>query len=50
MKVLKDSIATHLHDEKTMLIAEIKEAIHNLKLVREGKLKAKPAKKLLSEL
>ncbi|MDB5282904.1 MAG: hypothetical protein JWO06_1979 [Bacteroidota bacterium] len=36
--------------EKALLMEEIKEAIDNLKLVRKGKLKARPAKELLDEL
>jgi molybdopterin-biosynthesis enzyme MoeA-like protein len=62
---IKDSKATHLlevlkglsyvkaktiSDEKALLIEEIKEAVENLKLVRKGKLKARPAKDLLDEL
>ena len=39
-----------LNEEKELLIAEIKEAIENVKLVRQGKLKARPAKELLDEL
>jgi hypothetical protein len=39
-----------LTDEKAELINEIKEAVENLKLVRQGKLKARPAKELLDEL
>ncbi|MFM9836637.1 MAG: hypothetical protein ACKVOQ_00150 [Cyclobacteriaceae bacterium] len=39
-----------LTDEKAELIAEIKEAVENLKLVRQGKLKARLAKELLDEL
>jgi hypothetical protein len=39
-----------LSDEKAVLIKEIKEAVSNLKLVRKGKLKARPAKDLLNEL
>jgi hypothetical protein len=41
---------TPLSDEKALLIEEIKEAVENLKLVRKGKLKARPAKDLLNEL
>ena len=41
---------TTLSDEKALLIEEIKEAVTNLKLVRKGKLKARPAKDLLDEL
>lgn len=37
-------------EEKTQLVDEIKEAVENLKLVRAGKLKARPAKELLNEL
>jgi hypothetical protein len=39
-----------ISEEKAMLIEEIKEAVDNLALVREGKLKARPAKDLLNEL
>lgn len=39
-----------LSDEKALLMEEIKEAVENLKLVRKGKLKARPAKDLLNEL
>jgi molybdopterin-biosynthesis enzyme MoeA-like protein len=39
-----------ISDEKALLIEEIKEAVENLKLVRQGKLKARPAKDLLNEL
>ncbi|MBY0433937.1 MAG: hypothetical protein K2U26_07495 [Cyclobacteriaceae bacterium] len=62
---IKDSKAVHLMEvlkslpyvkaktisnEKALLIEEIKEAVENLKLVRQGKLKARPAKELLDEL
>jgi hypothetical protein len=62
---IKDSKAKHLievlkslpyvktktiSDEKAILMDEIKEAVENLKLVREGKLEARPAKDLLNEL
>lgn len=62
---IKDSKATHLlevlkglsyvkattiSNEKALLMEEIKEAVENLSLVREGKLKARPAKDLLDEL
>ncbi|MCB0516079.1 MAG: hypothetical protein KDD49_08455 [Bacteroidetes bacterium] len=39
-----------LTDEKAQLLTEIREAVENLKLVRKGKLKARPAKELLDEL
>lgn len=42
--------AKPLTDEKAQLMAEIREAVENLKLVRQGKLKARPAKELLDEL
>ena len=42
--------AKTLSDEKGALMEEIKEAVENLKLVREGKLTARPAKDLLDEL
>jgi len=62
---IKDSKATHLlevlkglsyvkvktiSNEKALLIEEIKEAIEELKLVRQGKLKGISAKQLLDEL
>ena len=42
--------AQPLTEEKAQLMSEIREAVENLKLVREGKLKARPAKDLLDEL
>lgn len=42
--------AKTISDEKAVLMGEIKEAVENLKLVRQGKLKARPAKELLDEL
>lgn len=42
--------AKPISDEKALLMEEIKEAAENLKLVRNGKLKARPAKDLLNEL
>lgn len=62
---IKDNKATHLlevlkglsyvkaipiSDENALLIEELKEAVENLQLVKEGKLKARPAKDLLDEL
>jgi len=41
---------TTISDEKALLMEEIKEAVNNLALVREGKLKARPAQDLLNEL
>lgn len=40
----------HLTEEKELLIEEIKEAVENLKLVKEGKLEARAASELLDEL
>ena len=42
--------ATPLSNEKALLMKEIKEAVDNLALVRQGKLKARSAKELLNEL
>ena len=42
--------AKTLSNEKALLMEEIKEAVENLRLVRQGKLKARPAKELLDEL
>lgn len=39
-----------ISDEKALLVEEIKEAVENLKLVKQGKLKGKPARDLLNEL
>ena len=53
LEVLKDLTyvkAKTISDEKALLIEEIKEAVENLALVRQGKLKARPAKDLLNEL
>lgn len=36
--------------EKALLMEEIKEAVENVKLFREGKLKGRPARELLNEL
>jgi len=38
------------NEDKEQLVDEIKEAVDNLKLVRAGKLTAKPAEELLNEL
>jgi hypothetical protein len=39
-----------ISDEKALLMEEIKEAVDNLILIRQGKLKGIPAKQLLDEL
>ena len=53
MEVLKNFTfvkAKPINEEQEQLIAEIKEAVENVKLVRKGKLKARPARELLNEL
>ena len=42
--------AKTISDEKALLIEEIKEAVDNLNLVRQGKMKARSAKDLLNDL
>lgn len=42
--------AKPLSDENAILVDEIKQAVEDLKLVRQGKLKARPARDLISEL
>ena len=42
--------ANPISGEKNLLIQEVKEAVDNLILVKQGKLKAKPARELLDEL
>ncbi|EOR94882.1 hypothetical protein ADIARSV_1944 [Arcticibacter svalbardensis MN12-7] len=39
-----------LSDEKAVLVNEIREAVEDLKLVRQGTLKACPARDLINEL
>ncbi len=39
-----------LTPSKAQLLEEIKEAVDNMNLVKQGKLKARPAKELLDEL
>jgi len=39
-----------LSNEKAMLMEEIKEAVEELKLIKQGKLQGIPAKQLLDEL
>jgi hypothetical protein len=53
MEVLKDLPyvkATIISDEKAILVQDIKEAVEELNLIRQGKLKGIPAKQLLDEL
>ena len=42
--------ATTISDDKALLMEEIKQAVENLKQVREGKQKARSARELLNEL
>nr|WP_068890473.1 hypothetical protein [Pedobacter panaciterrae] len=42
--------AKPLSGENVVLIDEIKEAVEDLKLVRQGKLKVRPARDLINEL
>ena len=42
--------AKPLSNENAILIDEIKEAVEELKLVRHGKIKARPARDLINEL
>ena len=42
--------AKPLSDETAVLVDEIKEAVEELKLVRQGKVKARPARDLINEL
>lgn len=53
MEVLKDLHYVKIKsisDEKSLLIEEMKEAVEELKLIRQKKLKGIPAKQLLDEL
>jgi len=42
--------AQPLSDGKAKILEELKEAVDNMKLVKEGKLKGRPARELLDEL
>ncbi len=42
--------AEQLTDEKAQLMKEIRQAVQEMKLVRTGKLKARPVEDLLNEL
>ena len=42
--------AKTISNEKALLMLEIKEAVEELSLIRQGKLKGVPAKQLLDEL
>ncbi len=39
-----------LSEPKAHVLVELKEAVENMKLVKNGKMKARPVKKLLGEL
>ena len=38
------------HSDKNTLLSELKEAIKELKLIEEGQMRSRPARKLLDEL
>jgi hypothetical protein len=42
--------AKPITNEKALLIEEVKEAVENVKLAKQGKLKAKPLNELLDEI
>jgi hypothetical protein len=42
--------AKPITNEKALLLGEIKEAVENVKLAKQGKLKAKPLNELLDEV
>lgn len=42
--------AQPISEKKSLLIEELKEAVYDLKLIKQGKLKAKPARELLSNV
>jgi len=42
--------AKQLTPSKAQILSELSEAVHNLRLVKAGKLKARPAKELLRDL
>jgi hypothetical protein len=42
--------AKQLTDSKAVLLADIREAVEEMKLVKQGKLKARPIEDLLNEL
>jgi hypothetical protein len=50
LKDLKYVKTTPITNEKALLIEEIKEAVDNLNLVKQGKMIAKPARDLLNQL
>ena len=41
---------TTISPEKALLMKEIREGVENLKLIRQGKLKSRPARDLLNEI
>jgi len=48
LKGLSHAKTTTISSEKSLLLEEIKEAVENLSLVRQGNLKARSAKDLLT--
>jgi hypothetical protein len=49
-EVSKESHSKLISAEKSLIVEEIREAVDSLRLIREGKLTARPAKDLLNEL
>ncbi|MFN8344234.1 MAG: hypothetical protein U0X91_04490 [Spirosomataceae bacterium] len=45
-----DDPETDDEPSQEQLVAELKQAVHELKLVKQGKMKARPVKELLDEL
>ena len=50
LKNLDFKVEEEKKNAKEHLLKELKEAIHELRLIEQGKLKARPAKALLNEL
>ena len=50
LKSISKVKVTPISDEKAVLMAEIKQSVEEMKLVRAGKLKARPIEELLNEL
>jgi hypothetical protein len=49
-EVSKEPHSKLISAEKSLIVEEIREAVDSLRLIREGKLTARPAKDLLNEL
>ncbi len=50
MAIIEKIEYVQVQEDKPRLLRELEEAVENLKLVKAGKLKARPAKDLLDEL